>query len=224
MKHLTLCLFAAFTSLPAFAGDPDLSSSSAAVRSYLAATKANDAETAKKCWTIDETDGSGTLDVVVGMWIETRKLVAATDAKFGAAGLKLLGRWNRPACTDRAIDRTLERIASAELREGSSAARLVVAWQAEDRATDPAFLCDFPFRLRRSGEQWKLDGSVFTAGNAAPGTLGDSRSISIGRDEMAIMKELTAGLEKGQFKELAEFERELKARVDLLKGKYENKE
>ena len=224
MKRHALCLFAAFASSPAFAGDPDLSSPSAAVRSYLAATKANDVETAKKCWTIDETDGSGTLDVVVGMWIETRKLVAATDANFGADGLKLLGRWNRPACTDRAIDRTLERIASAELREGRIAARLVVAWQAEDRATDPAFLCDFPFRLRRAGEQWKLDASVFGAGNAAPGTLGDSRSTSIGRDEMAIMKELTAGLEKGQFKELSEFERELKACVEVLKAKYEKKE
>jgi hypothetical protein len=224
MKHLTFCLFAAFASSPVFAGDPDLSSPSAAVRSYLAATKANDAETAKKCWTIDETDGSGTLDVVVGMWIETRKLVAATEAKFGADGLKLLGRWNRPACTDRAIDRTLERIASAELREGSSAARLVVAWQAEDKATDPAFLCDFPFRLRRAGEQWKLDASVFNGPEPAAGSTSDGRAVSIGRDEMAIMKDLTTGLDKGHFKDLGEFERELKTRVEGLKAKYEKKE
>jgi hypothetical protein len=224
MKHLALCLFAVFASSPVFAGDPDLSSPSAAVRSYLAATKANDAETAKKCWMVNETDGSGTLDLVIGMWIETRKLVAATDANFGADGLKLLGRWNRSTCTDRAIDRTLERIASAELREGRTAARLAVAWQAEDRATDPAFLCDFPFRLRRAGEQWKLDASVFSAGNATPGTSGDSRAISIGRDEMAIMKDLTAGLERGQFKDLGEFERELKTRVEALKAKYEKKE
>ena len=217
MKRLALCLFAAFASSPALAGDPDLSSPTAAVRSYLAATKANDVETARKCWTADA--ATDTLDVVVGMWIETRKLVTATDAKFGAEGLKLLGRWNRPNCTDRAIDRTLERVAAARVRAGETAARLVVAWAPEDRTSDPAFLCDFPFRLSRSGDQWKLDASVLAGDSRA-----DERAISIGRDEMAIMKDLTAGLEKGHFKEEADFERELKSRVEALKAKYEKKE
>jgi hypothetical protein len=218
MKRLGLCLFAAFVSSPAFAGEPDLSSPAAAVHSYLAATKANDVEAAKKCWTVDDGNVSGTLDVVVGMWIETRKLVAATDAKFGADGLKLLGRWNRPSCTDRAIDRTLERVATARVREGENVARLVIVWHGEDRATDPAFLFDFPFRVRRSGDQWKLDGSVF-----AEGPLAADKGVSIGRDEMAIMRELTTGLEKGQFKDVAEFEHELKSRVEALKAKYEKK-
>lgn len=222
MKRFTLCLFAAFTSSPAFASDPDLSSPTAAVRSYLAATKANDTGAAKKCWTEDDS-ASGTIDVMVGMWIETRKLVAATGAKFGAEGLKLLGRWNRPTCTDRAIDRTMERVAAAEVREGRTAARLVVTWTAEDRATDPAFLCDFPFRLRRIGDQWKLDASVFAGGDAAadPSAV---RAISIGRDEMTIMKDLTAGLEKGQFKDAGEFEHDLNERVSALKARYTRKD
>ena len=219
MKRLALCLFAAFASSPAFAGDPDLSSPTAAVRSYLAATKANDFETAKKCWT--EGTATGTLDVVVGMWIETRKLVAATEAKFGADGVKLLGRWNRPSCTDRAIDRTLERIAVASVRQGETAARLVVTWRAADREAEPAFLCDFPFRLRRSGEQWKLDAGVLTGDVSTDPSAG--RAVSIGRDEMAVMKELTAGLEKGQFKDVAEFEHALKSHVEALKAKYEKK-
>ena len=70
------------------------------------ATKANDVETAKRCWMIDDDNASGALDVVVGMWVASRKLVAATDAKFGADGVKLLGRWNRPTCTDKAIELT----------------------------------------------------------------------------------------------------------------------
>jgi hypothetical protein len=215
MKRLALCLFAAFASTPVFAGDPDLSSPTAAVRSYLAATKANDAETAKKCWTEDA--GTATLDVVVGMWVETRKLVAATEAKFGADGLKLLGRWNRPSCADRAIDRTMERVAAASVREGETAARLVINWHPEDRTTEPAFLADFPFRVRRSGDQWKLDASVLI-GEGDPSA---GRAAAIGRDEMAIMKDLTAGLEKGQFKDVAEFEHELKSRVEALKAKFE---
>jgi hypothetical protein len=223
MKRLALCLFAAFASLPAFAGEPDLSSPASAVRSYLAATKANDVETAKKCWSVDDENVSRTLDVIVGMWIETRKLVAATDAKFGADGLKLLGRWNRTNCTDRAIDRTLERVADATVRQGETAARLIITWHVEDRATDPAFLFDFPFRLRRAGDQWKLDAGVLTSGKPATGASSD-RAIALGRDEMAVMNNLTNGLEKGQFKDVADFGRELKIRVDALKAKYERKD
>ena len=224
MKRLALCVFAALTSLPAFAGEPDLSSPAAAARSYLLATKANDIETAKKCWTVDDGNLSGTLDVVIGMWVETRRLVAATDAKFGPDGLKLLGRWNRPACTDRAIDRTLERVAAATVREGEMAARLVITWHAEDRTIDPAFLFDFPFRVRRSGDQWQLDARVLSGGTAATDPDAAARAVAIGRAEMAIMTALTAGLEKGQFKDLTEFERELKAQVDALKAKYERKD
>lgn len=224
MKRLALCLLAAFASLPAFAGEPDLSSPSAAVRSYLLATKANDLETAKKCWAVDDDNVSGTLDVVVGMWIETRKLVAATDAKFGAGGLKLLGRWDRPSCTNQAIDRTLERVAAATLREGETAARLVVAWAPADRQADPAFLCEAPFRLRRVGDQWKLDANVFTGVEKAADLFATGKLWAVWRDEMAIMKDLTAGLVKDQFKEIAQFERELKGRVDVLKAKYERKD
>lgn len=221
MKRLALCLFATFASSPAFAGDPDLSSPTAAVRSYLAATKANDVETAKKCWTVDD-HAAGTLEVLVGMWIETRKLVAATNAKFGADGLKLLGHWNRPSCTDRAIDRTVERVAAARVREGETVARLVVTWTAEDRASDPVFLCDFPFRLRRVGDQWKLDGSVF-AGADAEADPSAARAVAMGRDEMAIMKDLTIALENRTFKDVAAFERELKGRVAALEAKYQAK-
>jgi hypothetical protein len=224
MKRLAVCLVAAFVSPPAFAGEPDLTSPAVAVRSYLLATKANDVESAKKCWTVDDGNASGTLDVVVGMWIETRKLVATTDARFGAEGLKLLGRWNRPSCTDRAIDRTLERVAGATLREGETAARLVVPWAPEDQKADPAFLCEAPFRLRRAGDQWKLDANVFTGVEKASDLFETGKLWAVWRDEMVIMKDLTAGLEKGQFKDLTEFERELKGRVDGLKAKYERKD
>ena len=224
MKRLAVCLIATFASSPAFAGEPDLTSPAAAARSYLLATRANDVETAKKCWTVDDGNASGTLDVVVGMWIETRKLVAATDAKFGPERVKLLGRWNRPSCTDRAIDRTLERVAAATLREGETAARLVVTWAPEDRESDPAFLCEAPFRLRRSGDQWKLDANVFTGVERASDLFATGKLWAVWRDEMAVMKDLTAGLEKGQFNDVAEFERELKARVDALKAKYERKD
>lgn len=213
--RVALYLFAVLAGPPAHAQEPDLSSPVATARTYLLATRANDIETAKKCWAIDD-NVSGTLDVVVGMWIETRRLVAATHAKFGPDGLKLLGRWNRPSCTDRAIDRTLARVGDATVRRGETAARLVVAWTPEDRGSDPAFLCDAPFRLRRVGGEWKLDANVVTE-QGGP-------FWAVWRDEMTAMKDLTAGIEKGQFKDLTEFEHELKARVAALKAKYERKD
>jgi hypothetical protein len=224
MKRLAFCLLAVLTNSSLFAGEPDLSSPTATVRSYLAATKANDVETAKRCWAVDDDNVSGTLDVVVGMWVESRKLMSATEAKFGADGLKLLGRWNRPSCTDRAIDRTLERIAVAELREGRTAARLVIPWESSDRETEPAFLCDAPFRVRRVGEQWKLDANVFTGEEKAADLFATGKLWAIWRDEMTIMKDLTGGLEKGRFRDTAEFERELKSRIDALKAKFERKD
>jgi hypothetical protein len=41
---------------------------------------------------------------------------------------------------------------------------------------------------------------------------------------MAVMHELTALLEKGELKDVAEFERELTGRVAALKAKYAKKE
>jgi hypothetical protein len=46
---------------------------------------------------------------------------------------------------------------------------------------------------------------------------------SVCRDEMAVMNDLTAAIEKGQFKNSADFERELQSRVAVLKAKYERK-
>lgn len=139
MMRFTFVLFAIFAAFPVFAGEPDLSSPPATLRAYLAATKANDVESAKKCWTIDDGNASGALDVVAGMWVASRKLVAVTESKFGDAGVKLLGRWNRLSCTDKAIDLTSERIGTPEVKQLSDLARFTVGWQAGDGEAMPVF-------------------------------------------------------------------------------------
>lgn len=223
--RLLLTLLAALATFPAFAGGPDLSSPPAAVRSYLLATRANDVEAAKKCWVIDDGNASGALDVVVGMWVASRRLVAAAEGRFGADGVKVLGRWNRPACTNKAIDLTLERLGHAEVQEYTTYAKLTIAWQPGDGEASPAFLhVKAPLILRPVGLQWKLDANVFTGIATAASLFEPGKVWPIWRDEMAVMTDLTAGLEKGQFKDLAEFERDLKMRVAALKEKYERKE
>lgn len=225
MKRLALCLFAVFANSPLFAGEPDLSSPAAAVRSYLAATKANDLEAAKKCWTIDDDNASGALDVMVGMWISSRQLVSATESRFGADGLKLLGRWVRPTCTDKAIDLTLDRLGAAEAKERDDEARLTISWQPGDGEANPAFLyLKAPLFFRRAGDRWRLDANVFTGAAHGADLFGPDKLWPIWRDEMAVMNDLTAGLEKDKFKDVAEFERELKKRVEALKAKYERKD
>jgi hypothetical protein len=224
MRSIALVV-ASLAALPAFADEPDLSSPPATVRSYLTAVKANDIEAAKRCWVIDDNNASGALDVIVGMWVASRKLVAVTQANLGAGGVKHLGRWNRPNCSDRAIDLTLERLATAESKELKTIAKLTFAWQPGEGETTPAFMyVKVPLCFRRIDEQWKLDANVFTGCKDATEMFAPMSIWSVCRDEMAVMNDLTAAIEKGQFKDATEFERELQARVAVLKAKYERKD
>jgi hypothetical protein len=219
-----LAIVALLAAFPAFAGEPDLSSPPATVRSYLAAIKANDLETAKRCWTIDDGNASGALDVVVGMWIASRKLVSVTQDKFGTEGLRHLGRWNRPAGSDKAIELTLDRLRSAESKEFKTFARLSIPWQTGDGDTVPAFLCiKAPLILRRVDDRWLLDANEFTGVEKAANLFGPKSVWSACRDETAVMNEVATAIEKGQIKNIGEFERELNTRVAALKARYERK-
>jgi hypothetical protein len=80
-----------------------------------------------------------------------------------------------------------------------------------------------PLVFLRVDEQWKLDANVFTGIEKAADLFGPMSIWSVCRDEMAVMNDLTTAIEKGQFKNAAEFERELQARVAVLKAKYERK-
>ena len=223
--RLALSAFAVLASLPALAAEPDLSDPLATVRSYVAATKANDLDAAKKCWTIDDGNTSGAVDVVAGMWVASRRLVAATEAKLGPDAVGLLGRWNRANCSDRAIHTTLERLDNTNMRERDDTARLTIHWQPGDGDTTPAFLCvRAPLVLRKVGLDWKLDANAFTGADRAADLFGPDKVWSVWRDEMAVMTELTAALESGKIKDAAAFEKEMKARVDELKAKYGRKE
>jgi hypothetical protein len=219
----TFPLFATLVAFPAFAGEPDLSSPPATVRSYLAAIKANDIEAAKRCWTIDDSNASGALDVVAGMWVASRKLVAVTQAKFGEPGLKHLGRWNRQTCSDKAIDLTLERLASAETKELKNAARVTIPWQAGDPSTAFCYM-KAPLILLKLEGQWKLDANVFTGVEKAGEMFGPKSIWSACRDEMNVMNELISAIEKGKIIDVAGFEQELNARAGVLKAKYEKKD
>ena len=188
---------------------------------YLLATKANDVEAAKKCWTIDDNNESGALDVVVGLWISSRKLVAATEEKLGPDGVKVLGRWNRPHGTNGAIDTTLQRLGTVRIRERGDEATLKIEWQPGDGDTTSAFLCvKSPLVFRRVAGEWKLDANIFTATEKAADLFAAGKIWPVWRDEIAVMADLIRMLEAGDIKDVPTFEAVLKGRVEGLRTKY----
>jgi len=217
-----LAILAALATAPCFAKGPDFSGPTETTKTYLLATRANDLEAAKQCWTIEDDNASGALDVIAGMWIEARKLTAAAEAKLGPAGVKALGRWNRVNATTAAIDTSLQRIGNVRIHESGDRSSMKIDWQPGDGETTPAFLCmKAPLFFRRTVDGWKLDANLFTGTEKAADLFGPGKIWSVWRDEMAVMAALTALLEKGTIKDLPTFEAELKRRVDLLKAKYE---
>jgi hypothetical protein len=221
MKRLTFSILALFAVGPAFAKGPDFSGPAETTKTYLLATKANDVEAAKKCWTIDDNNESGALDVIVGMWITSRKLVAAVEAKLGADGIKALGRWNQIHATDAAVDTTIQRLGNVRIHESGDRASMKIDWQAADGETTPAFLCvRHPIFFRRVAGEWKLDANIFTGSEKAADLFGPGKIWPVWRDEMAVMTDLTGLLEAGTIKDLATFQVVLKARVEALKTKY----
>jgi hypothetical protein len=213
---LTLCFVSGV-----WAGEPDLSTPVATVKSYLVATKANDLETAKKCWIIDDNNASGSLDLVAGSWIASRRLVALTEKKFGTEGVKLLGRWNRENCTAAAIDTTLERLANADTKERGDVAKLSIRWEEGDGDTNPAFMKVGMLYLRKIGTEWKIDANIFTGCDTANKMFQPSKIWPIWRDEMQVMSELSTALERGTIKDMEGFKEDLDKRVATLKAKYE---
>ena len=158
------------------------------------------------------------------MWVASRKLVATTQGKFGAEGLRHLGRWDRSACSDKGIDLTLERLATAECKEFKTIARLTIRWQPGDGDVRPAFLCyKVPFILRRVNGRWLLDANEFTGVEKAANMFNPKSIWSACRDEMTVMNELTDAIQKGQIKNVGDFEQTLNTRVAELKARYDSK-
>lgn len=153
----------------------DLSPPQATFRSYLAAVKANDLVAAKACWTIDDGDTAGALDVVIGQAVESRRLVAAVRKAFGDDGVKALGRWDRPACSDAAIDRTARRLADAEVKTADDVGRIKFAWSDDDTGANCFVYLKAAFGLRKINEAWRLDANVFAGSERAVDLFADGK-------------------------------------------------
>ncbi|MEZ6141474.1 MAG: hypothetical protein R3B84_12955 [Zavarzinella sp.] len=219
---LAVCL-AYVPALPAT--EPDLSTPTATVQSFFAATKANDLEQAKACWMINDHNESGILEVAIGMSITSRKLTEIVGKQFGAEGGKLLGRWRRAHCSDLAINYSLERLALAKTDITSENARVIIPWQDGDGEKNPAFfMVRAPLFLRQVEGKWKLDANIFL-GTEKPESLfqGDATPWKVWRDERMVMESLISQLEAGSLRTVTDFEKELQAKVTALKAKYASK-
>jgi hypothetical protein len=228
-------MFARWTSVVLFlslvgqnrAAEPDLSSPHATFRTFLEAVKKNDLEQAKRCWTIDDDNRSGALDVLVGRWIAARKLSDIVDAKLGANGLKVMGRWHRADLSNQAIGRTIVRLEKAEAVDREDIATLKFRWEPGDSAdgkqTAVFLYLNVPYGLHKIGNQWRIDANLFMDVKQADELFKPNSIWVVWREEMELMNRLTEMLEKRQIQTVAQFEKQVKESVDALKAKYAKK-
>ncbi len=207
------------------ATEPDQSTPQAAFRTFLEGIKKNDIDLAKGCWVIDDDNRSGALDLLVGRWIASRKLSDITDAKLGANGLKVLGRWHRTDLSDAAIGRTLVRLENAEVTEHGDLAKLKFKWQPGDGAEEGKLTTVFlylnvPYGLRKIGKEWKIDANIFMDAKRADDLFKPNSIWVVWRDEMELMNQLAEKLEKRKIQTVPQFEKQVKESVDALKAKY----
>lgn len=132
-------------------------------RFYIDAVRKTDPAAAKSCFAINDDNKSGALDVMVGLWISTRRLDQIATKKFGAdsarAILEPIG-FSRGDLSDAALDLTEKRLTGTRVKLlGDDKAELVIRWQEDDGDPNEAFenQGDDPIRFIKVNDAWKID-------------------------------------------------------------------
>jgi hypothetical protein len=192
-------------------------------RNYLQCIRKTDREAAKKCWVIEDDNKSGALDVVVGLWTSMRRLNNLYKEKLGGKGIKaVLKGWHRDDVSDQAIARTLRRLADAEVKISGDAATLKIKWKKDDGYPNDVFCFgDEPIPFRKVKGCWKIDANKMTGLKRAADFFEQGTWGRMFRDQLAIMDEAIAGLEKGKLRSAEELSKLLKARIAAMQKKHE---
>lgn len=191
-------------------------------RTYIEAIRKNDLRAAKRCWTIDDDNKSGALDVVVGLWISMRQINQVAGKKFGEAGLRAIGGWKRDDVTDEALDRTKKRLDDAEVKITGTKAELKIKWQDSDGSSNPAFeFSEEPKIFRKLKGQWKIDFNEWTGLKRGADFFEKGTWGPMFRDQVIIMNEAIAAMEKGRINSAKELEKYINGKVEAMKKKYQ---
>jgi hypothetical protein len=182
---------------------------------FARAVKSKDLAGAKDCWSISDDNRSGVLDLLVGEWVEARRLDELARSKFAA---ELASETEEPSataravlldesCTDAAIDRTLERLRQADVEIRGDTAQLRIRWRREDTGENPPpffYRCYLPYdaRFRQVKGAWKLD-AHWEIGLQRPADCLALAAHSAG-PELALRKQLIADIESGKIQTAAQ--------------------
>jgi hypothetical protein len=133
----------------------DYSSPQKTYLTYLYAVKNNELELAKQCWFLPGESAASILDILVGIWVTHHHFNEVVALKFHERGRKFI----RPDCTDRAIDRTIERVTGSQAVISGNRAELMILWQENDGYPDAVFhyTPDEPIIFQRINSEWKID-------------------------------------------------------------------
>ncbi len=131
-------------------------------RAYIDAVRKTDSAAAKSCFIIRDEHDARALDIMIGLWISTRRLNQIAVKKFGAeaarANLEDYGL-NREDLTDAALDLTEARLTGAVVRfPDNDTAQLVIKWQEDDDNAAFEYRGDEPIAFRKKAGAWKMDG------------------------------------------------------------------
>jgi hypothetical protein len=195
-------------------------------RTYIEAVRRNDAKAAKKCWTIDDENKSGALDVIVGLWISTRQLNQLAMKKFGEDGERAIPKgWRRDDITDKALDLTKKRLGDAEVKITGWTAELKIKWKDDDGVPNPAFeFNESPISFRKVHGDWKIDANEWTGLKRGEDFFEKGTWGPMFRDQVLIMNEAVAGMEKGRLNNAKELKEFINRKFEVMKKKYEEEE
>ncbi len=166
-------------------------------RTYIDAVRKNDAKAARECWVLDDDKESAALNVIVGLWTSIRQLNQVAAKKFGKEAAEAIPEgWQRGDLTDQALDLTKKRLDDAEVKITGATAELKIKWRKDDGFPDWAFEFGVSTVFRHVAGNWKIDGNQMTGLKKGSDFFEKGTWGRMFRDQMAIMNEAVAGVEK----------------------------
>lgn len=197
-------------------------------QTFLEAIKRDDLAAAKACCTISDDNKSGSLDVLVGMWVTFHHFNKVALLHFKEQTSQYLSDadtqenpYLRRDCTDKALDRTLSRVAKSTYKTTGETAKLIIRWEKDDGSPNPVFMFsheDMPFR--NVGGRWKLDCNDLTGLEMPSDFLKPGSWGCAFRDGMNLLNAAIEEIESGKLNTWQKVTEDLEKRNKVLEQKW----
>jgi hypothetical protein len=195
-------------------------------RFYIGAVRKTDPVAAKSCFAIGDGSKSGALDVMVGLWISSRRLDQIATRRFGADAarttLEPFGL-SRGDLSDAALDLTEQRLKDAKVKFlGDDKAELVIQWHEDDGDPNEAFEFqgDDPVEFIKVNGAWKIDAIKRIAGISGEEFLKEGTWGAAFRDHVTIADAASDRLTKGTLKSPEDLKAFLSREVSAAEKRY----